>query len=207
LRDFRLYVILDADICKEAGGDIVKIAEKIILGGADILQLRAKSLSRAEIAEIGQAIKTFTQKAKVLFLLNDYVSLASALDVDGVHLGQEDLPVKEARKILGENKIIGLSTHSLKQASKAEKQEVDYIGIGPIFSTATKPGATPVGTEIIAQVKDKIKIPFVAIGGISLDNLDEVLGSGAKRVAICRGIIESPDITKTTREFRQRLYN
>ncbi|MCQ9208266.1 MAG: thiamine phosphate synthase [Omnitrophica bacterium] len=206
MRDFRLYVILDADICKKARGDIVEIADRVIAGGADILQLRAKGLREHKIKEISLKIKGLAEKAKALFVLNDQVDLAATLDLDGVHLGQEDLPVKEARKILGEDKIVGLSTHSLEQASAAQKQEVDYIGIGPIFSTATKPNVTPIGLEIIVKIKDKIKIPFVAIGGIGLDNLDQVLSNGAQRVAVCRAIIESPDILKAAKEFRQRLY-
>ena len=201
-------------------GDIVEIARKVILGGADILQLRAKAASDEQILKIGQAIKDVARKNKVPFVLNDRADLAQDIDADGVHLGQEDLStgidppnsfkggvlsVKEARRILGNNKIIGLSTHNLEQAVEAEGQGADYIGLGPIFATATKPNAAPLSPEIIAKVKDKIKIPFVAIGGINLDNLEQVLAQGAQRVAVCSAIITAKGILSTTKEFKLRL--
>jgi len=199
-----LYVILDVDICASCG-DIVEIARKTILGGADILQLRAKKSSDREILKIGQAIKNLLHKSKALFVLNDRADLAQALDADGMHLGQQDLPVKDARRILGKDKIIGVSTHSVSQAQEAEKLGADYIAIGPIFATATKPDLAPLGTQSISQVKDKIKIPFVAIGGIDLNNLDEVSSAGAKGVAVCRAIITAGDVFKAARKFRERL--
>ncbi len=205
MRDFRLYVILDVDI---AGleGDIVEIARKTISAGADILQLRAKSCSDRRILKIGRAIKNLVRKSKVLFVLNDRADLARIIDADGLHLGQEDLPVKDARNILGNNKIIGLSTHSVEEAKEAERQKADYIAIGPIFPTATKPGASALRPDIITEVKDKIKIPFVAVGGINLDNLDQVKAGGAGRLAVCRAIITAKDVFAATKEFRQRLY-
>ena len=205
MRDFRLYVILDTDVCKNSG-KIVEIARQAILAKADILQLRAKSLTDRQILNIGQAIKRQVQRSSSLFVLNDRVDLSYIIGADGVHLGQEDLPIKDARKILGNNKIIGASTHSVEQAHQAEEQGADYIAIGPIFTTATKPNATPLSPEIIPRIKDKIKIPFLVVGGIGLHNLDLVLSLGARRAAICRAIIEAQDVVKATREFRQRLY-
>lgn len=205
MRDFRLYVILDADICAR-GGDILEIARKILLSGVDILQLRAKGFCDRKILEIGQAIKNLIGKNKTLFVLNDRADLAYAFDADGLHLGQEDLPVKDARKILGKNKIIGISTHSVEEAHQAERQGADYIAVGPIFATATKPQTTPLSPGIISKIKVNVKIPFVAVGGIDLDNLDQVLSAGAKRVAVCRAIIEAQDVIRTVKEFRRRLY-
>lgn len=205
MRDFRLYLIFDLDICSTCG-NILEIAHKIISAGVDILQFRAKSYSDRNILKKGRAIKELAQKSRVLFVLNDRVDLAAALDADGVHLGQQDLPLKDARKILGINKIIGLSTHSVEEAIEAERQGADYIAIGPIFPTTTKPDSTPLKTEIIAKIKDKVKTPFVAVGGINLNNLEQVLTSGAQRVAVCRAIIEAKDVFSATKEFRQRLY-
>ena len=205
MRDFRLYVILDVDIAG-LGGDIVEIARKTISAGADILQLRAKSCSDRRILKIGRAIKNLVRKSKVLFVLNDRADLARIIDADGLHLGQEDLPVKDARNILDNNKIIGLSTHSIEEAKEAERQKADYIAIGPIFPTATKPGANALRPDIITEVKDKIKIPFVAVGGINLDNLDQVKAGGAQRLAVCRAVISAKDVFAATKEFRQRLY-
>ena len=201
---FGLYVILDVDIAS-ACGNIVKIARKVILGQADILQLRAKAATDEQILKIGPALKDLAHKNKALFVLNDRADLARIIGADGVHLGQEDLPVKKARKILGKNKIIGISTHSTGQAIEAEKQGADYIAIGPIFATATKPDLTVLGTQLISEIKDKVKIPFVAIGGINLDNLDQVASAGAKGVAVCRAIITAGDVFGATQEFRQRL--
>lgn len=205
MRDFRLYVILDEEICRSCG-DIAETAHKVILGRADILQLRAKSLPNEKISKIAREIKDLAQETKTAFVLNDLVELAKNLDVDGVHLGQEDLSIKDARKILGENKIIGLSTHSVEQAVEAEKQGANYISIGPMYTTTLKPQANPLALEIITKVKQEIMIPFVAVGGINLESLDIVLAAGAQRVAVCRAIIAAKDVTAATKEFRQRLY-
>lgn len=184
----------------------MEIARKTISAGADILQLRAKSCSDRRILKIGRAIKNLVRKSKVLFVLNDRADLARIIDADGLHLGQEDLPVKDARNILDNNKIIGLSTHSVEEAKEAERQKADYIAVGPIFPTATKPQSIALTPSIIRKIKDKVKIPFVAVGGINLDNLDQVLTCGAQRVAVCRAIITAKDVSATTKEFRQRLY-
>jgi len=205
LQDFRLYLILDTKVLASLGKDLIETAQEVIAAGVDVLQLRAKGSTDGQILKIGRTVKELAQKSKTLFLLNDRVDLAKALDADGVHLGQEDLPVKDARKILAKDKIVGLSTHSLKQAIAAEKQGPDYIGLGPIFATKTKPDLAPLGTEIISEIKDKIKIPFVAIGGIDLDNLGEVLACGAQRLAICRAIVAAKDIAAATREFKQKI--
>ena len=147
-----LYVILDTSIASR-DADILEIAKKAIFGGADILQLRAKNLLDRKILNIGQAIKSLTAKSQTLFVFNDRTDLANIVDADGVHLGQDDLPVQQARKILGKDKIIGVSTHSVEQTRAAEKEGADYIAIGPIFATATKPKATPLGPEISESVR------------------------------------------------------
>lgn len=183
----------------------MEIADKIISAGVDILQLRAKELPDDQVFKIAEEIKNLAQGAKTAFVLNDLVELAKNLDIDGVHLGQEDLLIKDARKILGENKIIGLSTHSVNQAVEAERQGADYIAIGPMFTTTLKPQANPLALEIITKVKQEIMIPFVAVGGINLENLDLVLAAGAQRVAVCRAIITAKDVTCATKEFKQRL--
>jgi len=205
LQDFRLYLILDTEVLSFLNRDPVETAREAIGAGVDILQLRAKDLEDKQVLKIGQAIKEVNLKSKALFLLNDRADLARTLDIDGVHLGQEDLPVKEARNILGKDKIIGLSTHTQDQAIQAEKQDLDYIGLGPIFATKTKPNLTPITPKVITEVKDKINTPFVAIGGINLNNLDQVLTAGARRIAVCRAIIAAESISLATGEFTQRL--
>ncbi len=170
------------------------------------MQLRAKESSDRQILKAGQTIKHLAHRAKRLFILNDRADLARIIGADGVHLGQEDLPIKDARKILGKNKIVGLSAHNLNQARKAQQQGADYIGIGPIFSTTAKPKTVPLSPKIITKIKQKINIPFVAIGGINLDNLEQVMLAGAQRIAVSRAILTAEDVFTATKAFRQRLY-
>ncbi|MFC1632467.1 thiamine phosphate synthase [Candidatus Omnitrophota bacterium] len=205
MQDFRLYVIVDADICAGAGGNILKIARRVVSAGADLLQLRAKNATDRKILALGRKIKKITKDTATRLIINDRADLAKIIGADGVHLGQGDLPVKEARKILGKDQIIGLSTHGLKQAVAAEQQGADYIGLGPIFTTATKPGVRCLTPKIITQIKAKIKIPFVAIGGITLKNIGQITARGAQRVAVCRAIVEAKDVGKTAKAFKQRL--
>jgi thiamine-phosphate pyrophosphorylase len=204
LRDFRLYIILDADVAS-VHGDIIEIARKIVAGGADILQLRAKHYSGAQILETGRAVRDLTRNTGTLFILNDHVDLSSLLGADGVHLGQDDLPLKDARTLLGSEKIIGISTHSAAEALRAEEEGADYIAVGPVFSTATKPGLTPVTTELITEIKEKVKTPFASVGGINLENIGQVLSSGAERVAVCRAVVAAKDVAGAIQKFRGKL--
>jgi thiamine-phosphate pyrophosphorylase len=205
LPEFRLYVILDIDICKQQG-NIVEIAEQVILGKADVIQLRAKNCSDRKVIKIAQDIIKLTKTSKTLFILNDRTDLAQIISADGIHLGQEDICIKDARNILDVNKIVGISTHSTEQAILAEQEGADYIAIGPIFPTTTKFQLSTLGPKIILQIKEKIKIPFVAVGGINLDNLGQILDYGARRIAVCKAIVSAKDIVATTKEFRSRLY-
>ena len=182
------------------------VAKAVVAGGAEVVQLRAKTWSDRQILNVGQQIKKYARRAGTAFLLNDRVDLALALDADGVHLGQEDLPIPEARALLGKHKLIGISTHSLNQARRAQANLAHYIAIGPLFATATKPKAAPLGTGIISAAGEFLARPWLAVGGITLENLTSVLKKGATRVAICRAILESRAITKTTKEFKRRLY-
>ena len=171
-----------------------------------MLQLRAKQLSDRQVVTLAHSIKKPAKKNRVKIILNDRADLALAADVDGVHLGQEDLPVKVARKILGRNKIIGVSAHNPAQAKKAQQQGADYIGVGPIFTTATKPKTAAVATQMISKIQARVSLPCVAIGGITLSNLKQVLAAGAQAVAVCRAITLSGNPAGATRIFRQRLY-
>ncbi|MFH0790341.1 MAG: thiamine phosphate synthase [Candidatus Omnitrophota bacterium] len=205
MRDFQLYVILDTQVCSDYG-DIIETASALIQSGCcDILQLRAKKQSTCDIINTGQRIKRLIKNKNPLFIINDSVQAADILDADGVHLGQDDLPVKDARRILGKDKIIGLSTHNLSQALEAEQQGADYIAIGPIFATATKPGIAAISPNVIARLKDNVKIPFVAIGGINLDNVQEVIGYGASRIAVCRAVLAADNTVDMLKQFRKIL--
>ncbi len=198
-----LYVILDTTIAKSK--DLLEVASQIIDGGADIIQFRDKKLSMREIVQKALPVRKLTEKAKVLFTVNDRPDIALELDADGVHLGQNDICLNSARKILGKEKLIGISTHNLEQAKKAEAEGADYISVGPIFATPLKKDTKPVGLNLIEKVRNTIKIPFVAIGGINLGNIDQVLNAGAKTVAVIRAVLQAEDITRVTRELRKRL--
>lgn len=203
IRDFRLYVIVDRKACGRRGP--IYVAREAIAGGADVIQLRDKQANAKELVKVGRAIRSLTRKKKISLIINDRPDIAKAVDADGVHLGQDDLPIKVARSILGRDKIIGLSTHSVLQAQEAQKSGADYIGVGPIFATPTKPEYKAVGVDLIKKVKDKIKIPFVAIGGIDESNIDEILAVGATRIAVVRAVCTAKNIRGATRYLKERL--
>lgn len=181
------------------------MAQKLNNSGTDIIQLRDKNSDKGCILESALLLRKLFLNSDMLFILNDYLDIAKIADCDGVHLGQDDGSVELAREILGEEKIIGLSCHNLKQALLAQKKGADYIGIGPIFPTSTKPQYRPIGPDIIKQVKKKIKIPFFPIGGIDRNNIGRILSLGAKRVAICRAIIKTGNIAVSAEYFSETL--
>ncbi|MDD5238589.1 MAG: thiamine phosphate synthase [Candidatus Omnitrophica bacterium] len=195
----RLYVILDKKI--SAGHTLLHMASRLSDFGADIIQFRDKYSSKNSILESALLLRKLFRNSDVLFILNDYLDIAKITDCDGVHLGQNDTSIEVAREILGEDKIFGLSCHNLKQALLAQEKGADYIGIGPIFPTPTKPQYQAIGPDIIKQVKKKIKIPFFPIGGITQYNINQILSLGAKRAAVCRAIIKAKNITQATEYF------
>ncbi|MBM3252716.1 MAG: thiamine phosphate synthase [Candidatus Omnitrophica bacterium] len=203
MREFNLYAIIDRLSSKSK--DLVEIAEALCKGGADVIQLREKTLSTKELIKAGLKIRRITRKFDTLLMVNDRIDVAYAIGADGVHLGQEDLPIEFARKIFDGRKTIGISTHSLRQALLAQRNGADYIGVGPIFATPTKPEYKPVGLKFIREVRNYIKIPFVAIGGIDEENLEEVIKAGASRVAVVRVLMNTEDICNTTRTFKEKL--
>jgi thiamine-phosphate pyrophosphorylase len=170
-----------------------------------MIQLRDKTGSKAQVLKSALLLRKKINSAKTLLIINDYVDVALAASASGVHLGQEDLSVKEARAILGPDKIIGVSCHNLRQAQAAQKDGADYIGIGPIYPTSTKPGACAIGLKEAAGLKHKIKIPYFAIGNIHQGNLDGIIGAGIKRVAICRAILKANNPLQAAKGLYQRL--
>ncbi|MEE9613884.1 MAG: thiamine phosphate synthase, partial [Thermodesulfobacteriota bacterium] len=188
-----LYAIIDTYFV--GPGDIERVAGEIIEGGARLVQLRAKGGGTAsgEFLKMAKTLREITAARGATFIVNDRVDVALMSGADGVHLGDEDLPVAEARKILGKEKIIGFSTHTVEEAVEAATLDVDYISFGPIFPTATKPDAREVvGIDMLKEVRGKIKLPVTAIGGITEETLPEVISAGADAVAIISGILEIP---------------
>lgn len=190
----RLYGILDLSYVDsmEAG----KVAEQMIAGGVDLLQLRAKVHPAAQIAELAADLHRITAARGVPLIINDHPEIARLMPAEGVHVGQDDLPIAEAREIAGPNCVVGKSTHSVDQAIRAFYEGADYIGFGPIFATPTKPDYPPIGLEEIRRVHDAVRIPIFCIGGIKLDNLPEVIEAGARRVVIVSGLLQAEDIAE-----------
>ncbi len=191
LKKSQLYLILDKPTL--AKRSLKSIYSAVSGGRLGLIQLRDKRSAKSEVLSLAVKLSQRLSKTKTLFIVNDYLDLAVASGADGLHLGQTDMPLKQARKILGKDYIIGISCHNFAQALKAQKQGADYIGIGPVYATATKPEYKPIGLEILRQLKDKIKIPYFAIGDIGLKNVKEIIAAGAKRIAVCREILKAKD--------------
>jgi thiamine-phosphate diphosphorylase len=199
-----LYVIIDTRLVR---GDIGKTAEDVIAGGANFLQLRAKDLSTREFIEAGTRLSEICKRNRIPFIVNDRVDIALALDSDGVHLGQDDMPVAAARKIIPQGKLIGLSVHSLEEAAKAKEEKPDYIGVGPIFFTRTKVSAIPpVETDFIRKIRSGTNLPLVAIGGINAENMEEVIAAGADAIAVCSAILNADDIKAAAERLDKQLW-
>jgi len=184
------------------------VVQSAIQGGVDMVQLREKNLATREWLDLAMELAQLCRKHKVYFIVNDRVDIACASGADGVHLGQDDFPVKLARKILGKNKIIGKSTHSLEEARKSAREDVDYIAVGPIFWTTTKkiePAAGGVGPELITQVRKFVKKPILGIGGIKPENAALVRTAGATGVAVVSALMTASDIAETAVQFRKAL--
>ena len=198
----RLYVLISSNIAVSSAKETAKL---VIDGGADAIQLREKTISDDEFISLAGEIRDIIAGSGTLLIINDRINVAREVNADGVHLGQNDMSVSEARNIIGNEKIIGVSTHSIIQARQAQKEGADYIAIGPVFSTRTKDYEPSIGLEIIQEISGAINIPFIAIGAITLENLNEVLKAGASRVAVCSAIISSKDILSSTRQFKTKL--
>ena len=183
----------------------MQVAEAAIRGGADVIQWRDKAASDREFLEAALDLRKLTRQHRTPFVVNDRVSVAMLVHADGVHLGHEDLPVRQVRQLVGAGMLVGRSTHSLEEARQAEADGADYIGVGPIFSTPTKPDYRAVGTELIQQVRSGVRIPWFAIGGIDLQNLPLVLSAGAIRVAVVRAVAAASDPEAAARAFKRRL--
>ncbi len=201
-----LYAILDPE--QTAGRSIDRVLDELLKAGAQWLQLRVKSLAPAEFFELARRARARTRAHGCKLIINDRIDIALGCDADGVHLGQDDLPLAAGRKLIGD-KIIGISTHDLAQAQEAEQGGADYIGFGPMFGTLTKnTGYAARGVDRLREIRAGIKLPIVAIGGITEQNALQVWQAGANSVAIISDILRADDITgKVARILRQQESN
>lgn len=196
-----IYAITDAGL--SLGRSVEEAAAALLRGGVKIIQYREKKLKAGAMLEECRALRRLTQEAGACFIVNDHIDIAILVDADGVHVGQEDLPVPEVRKLVGPDKIIGLSTHDPRQAEAAVAAGADYIGVGPLFPTQTKEDVcAPVGVEYLEWVVAHLNIPFVAIGGIKRRNIGEVTRKGARCCAMVSELVGAEDIAARVRELR-----
>ena len=198
-----LYVILDRQFL--VGRDELDIAGQIIHGGARVIQLRDKQSKKGELLLVAQKLKELCSQTDVLFIINDYLDLAMAADVDGLHVGQEDLPLPVIRRELPIDKIVGCSVTTLSQATKAQAEGADYIAVGSIFPTTTKKGATVVGVDMLKELKRTVSTPLVAIGGINQDNIGEVVSAGADVVAVISAVLGEEDVGGAVQELIAKM--
>jgi len=203
LEDVRLYCFSPGAFLM--GRDPIEMIAAQIRGGADVIQLREKNMPKRQALALGLAIRKLTTQEGVPFIVNDDLDLALILEADGVHLGQDDIPIQYARPLM-KDKIIGISTHSLDQAREAIDSGADYIGIGPAFKTQTKIKADPVvETDLILKIKELSPVPVIAIGGIGEKNIDLLVNKGIRRAAIISDILCSKDIEAKTRALKEKL--
>ena len=198
--DFGIYIIITKPQLP-----YTTVAEKCVKNGIKMLQLREKHLSDKELIRIGRDIKSITKDSDTMFVVNDRPDIAVLCNADYLHLGQDDIPIEDARRIVGDMKI-GLSTHSIAQATEALAKNPDYIGFGPIYPTITKAiPDNPVGTNLLKQVLGMAKIPVVAIGGIFPENIDEVIDAGAKNIALVRHFMQTDEFDTRVSEINKLL--
>ncbi|MDI3542927.1 MAG: thiamine-phosphate pyrophosphorylase [Candidatus Atribacteria bacterium] len=202
LLDLSLYVITDRKIQKKSSEEVIEEAAD---AGASVIQLREKDLSTRLWVEEAQRAREVTRRKGIPLIINDRIDIALAVDADGVHLGEEDMPLVLARKI-APSLIIGYSVSTVEEAQKAEKEGADYLGAGTVFPTSTKKDTgEPIGLERLKEIKKAVHIPVVAIGGINLFNLEEVLATSVDGVAVVSAIVGAESVREATRSFRQKI--
>ena len=197
-----LYLILDQQYTNR---DIVSIAIEAAEAGVDVIQYREKILHGKGALSVAKRLREVTEEAGVMFIVNDDPALAIGAGADGAHLGQEDIPVDVARRILGRDKVIGISTHSIEEALEAGRLDVDYIGFGPIFHSVTKRVTSPHGLEGVRRIRGSVSMPVIVIGGIDQGNVSAVIRAGADGVAVISAVLSAPDVKKAVSELKEGI--
>jgi len=201
---YDLYVITDEHL--SFGLTHLEIAKRAIAGGADVIQLRDKERKSAQLLPIAKEINDHARSRGVMFIVNDMIEVALSANAHGVHLGQDDLPLQDARRMTPPGFIIGISATSVEQAIEAERDGADYVALGPIFPTASKKDAADAcGIEMLKEVRASILIPLVAIGGINTSNIAEVIAAGADGVAVISSVVSQPDVTRSAIELKRLI--
>jgi thiamine-phosphate pyrophosphorylase len=202
LASARLYVLVDG---RSSLSEFRQLVEQLIQGGVDVLQLRDKTLPDRELLERARTLRAMTRGHNVLFIMNDRADLAALAHADGVHVGQQEIAVKDARVVVGLQALVGVSTHDLEQARQAVVDGANYLGCGPTFPSATKEFAEFPGLEFLRQVSREIRLPAFAIGGIGPDNIAQVCAAGFSRVAVNHSVVSAVDPAQTARRLKAAL--
>ncbi len=198
--DYTLYLCTDRKLMST--NTLEEAVEQAILGGCSLIQLREKQSSSREFFEMAKRIKAITDRYRVPLIINDRIDIALAVDAAGVHLGQEDIPAKEARRIMGEEKVIGVSARTVELARKAVEDGADYLGVGAMFATNTKGNAKVIGKEKLKEIRAAVSIPIVAIGGINHSNAAQLVDTGINGLAVVSSVIGASDIQAAARKMR-----
>lgn len=201
--DPSLYVILDRTAAR--GRDLVDILAATIAGGCRMVQLREKEWPSGRLLPVAKRLRARCRAAGVTFIVNDRIDLALALAADGVHLGQDDLPPHLARPLLRAGMLLGLSTHSVEQARAAQSAGADYVAVGAMFPTATKPDFELVGPDLVRKLRDEIRAPLIGIGGITPENVGDVIRAGAAGVSVISAVCAAADPERATRRFLEAI--
>jgi len=202
--DYSLYLVTDRGLAR--GRSTLEIVSAAVHGGATVVQLREKDCSTRDFIEQALTIKAFLKDRGVPLMINDRLDVAQAVKADGVHLGQTDMPLKVAKKILGDSMIIGISAESQQDAVEAEKGGADYLGVSPIYATPTKSDtALPLGLEGLREIRKAVRLPLVGIGGLNRDNAAEVIRSGADGVAVVSAIVAADDPQTAADAIKQTI--
>jgi thiamine-phosphate pyrophosphorylase len=197
-----LYLLVTESLCRKP---VAETVDDALRAGVDIVQLREKSLSDRELLRRAIRLREATARAGALFVVNDRPAVAILSHADGLHLGQDDLPLAGVRRVVGHELLIGISTHSLEEARRAAREGADYVGVGPMFRTATKDAGPLLGPRGLRGVLAEIALPAFAIGGIGERHLQQIIDAGGRRVAISSAILSSPDVAGTVRRIKERL--
>ncbi len=198
-----LYVIIDPDVA--TGRDEVEVARQALAGGARLLQLRDKRRDKGAQLPIAQALRSLCQEYGALFIVNDHVDLALAVEAHGVHVGQKDLPVNVVRRLMPQEMIVGCSTNDREEANRAEADGADYVSVGRLFRTGSKADTRPATTDTLRAVKAAVSLPVCAIGGIDETNIDEVVAAGADMAAVIAAVVAAPDVEAAARRLAGRF--
>ena len=202
-RIYGLYTVIDSDCLK--GRNIIEVASQVLAGGVKLIQMRDKNSSKKELLTLAIALKKLCVENEALLIINDHLDIALASDADGLHVGQEDLPVKAARAFLPIDKLIGCSVTSVNEAQKAKEDGADYLACGAIYATSTKPNCPVVGLDELREIKKAVDMPLVAIGGINIENIPDIFAAGADAAAVISAVVLARSPERAAKEMLERI--